>query len=72
MARRATNQRALALQESDLDRSRGVVLVRRGKGGGAARSGWTDGPGTKLDPWLEIRRELPIGGCIRCACGLLT
>lgn len=32
---------ALSLQESDLDRSRGAVLVRRGNGGSDARSGWT-------------------------------
>ncbi|HEY6397059.1 MAG TPA: hypothetical protein VIX82_06360 [Solirubrobacteraceae bacterium] len=31
---------ALGLQESDLDRSRGAVLVRRGKGGKRPRSGW--------------------------------
>jgi integrase len=52
---------ALALQESDLDRSRGAVLVRRAKGGtrrevGMDRWGWE-----QLDPWLGIRRELPIG-----------
>ena len=34
---------ALALQESDLDRACGAVLVRRGKGGNGARSGWTAG-----------------------------
>src|SRR5450631_1212671 len=37
---------ALALQESDLDRTRGAVLVRRGKGGKRARSGWTVGRGS--------------------------
>jgi hypothetical protein len=37
---------ALALQESDLDRSRGAVLVRRGKAASGARSEWTDGPGS--------------------------
>jgi integrase len=35
---------ALALQESDLDRSRGAVLVRRGRAASAARSGSTDRP----------------------------
>jgi integrase len=35
---------ALALLESDFDRSRGAVLVRRGKGG--KRRGWTGGHGT--------------------------
>jgi integrase len=33
---------ALALREADLDRRRGSLLVRRGKG---ARSGWTTGAG---------------------------
>jgi integrase len=36
---------ALALQESDLDRGRGAVLIRRGKAVSDARSGWTAGPG---------------------------
>ena len=55
---------ALALQESDLDRPRGAVLVRRGKGGkrrevGMDRWGWE-----QLDPWLGIRRQLPIGALL--------
>jgi integrase len=55
---------ALALQESDLDRARGAVLVRRGKGGkrrevGVDRWGWV-----QLDPWLDIRRQLPIGAVL--------
>ena len=55
---------ALSLQESDLDRSRGAVLVRHGKGGkrrevGMDRWGWE-----QLDPWLEIRREFPIGAVL--------
>jgi integrase len=38
---------ALALQESDLDRTRGAVLVRRGKGGAsAARLEWIGGLGS--------------------------
>ena len=37
---------ALALQESDLDRSRGAVLIRRGKAASGARSGWTVGRGS--------------------------
>jgi site-specific recombinase XerD len=52
---------ALALTESDLDPTRGSILVRSGKGGkrrevGMDRWGWE-----QLRPWLEIRRELPIG-----------
>jgi Phage integrase family len=50
---------ALALTESDLDRERGAITVRRGKGGkrrevGMDRWGWE-----QLDPWLELRRALP-------------
>jgi integrase len=41
---------ALALQESDLDRSRGAVLIRRGKGGSAARSEWIGGRGSSSIP----------------------
>jgi integrase len=37
---------ALALSESDLDPSRGAILVRRGRAESAARSGWTAGPGS--------------------------
>ena len=47
---------ALALAESDLDPSRGAILVRHGKGGSAARSAWTAGRWEQLDPWLQLRR----------------
>jgi site-specific recombinase XerD len=52
---------ALDLAETDLDASRGAVLVRRGKGGrrrevGMDRWGWT-----QLQPWLGVRRQLPVG-----------
>jgi site-specific recombinase XerD len=55
---------ALALQESDLDRSRGAVLVRRGKGGKGREVGMDRWAWEQLDPWLEIRRELPIGALL--------
>ncbi len=41
---------ALSLQESDLDRSRGAVRVRRGKGGKRREAGWTAGRGSNLTP----------------------
>ena len=41
---------ALALSESDLDRRRGALLVRRGKGDAAARSAWTSGAGSNYRP----------------------
>lgn len=52
---------ALALAETDLDGDRGSILVRRGKGGkrrevGMDRWGWQH-----LDPWLELRADLPAG-----------
>jgi integrase len=37
---------ALSLQESDLDRSRGAVLVRRGKAASDARSEWIAADGS--------------------------
>ncbi len=52
---------ALALNETDLDPDRGSLLVRHGKGDkrrevGMDRWGWAH-----LGPWLELRRELPVG-----------
>ena len=55
---------ALALQESDLDRARGAVLVRRGKGGKRREVGMDRWAWEQLDPWLEIRRQLPIGALL--------
>jgi integrase len=52
---------ALAVQESDLDRGRGGVLVRRGKGGKRREVGMDRWAWEQLDPSLEIRRELLIG-----------
>jgi hypothetical protein len=55
---------ALALQESDLDRSRGTVLVRGGKGGKRREVGMDRWAWEQIDPWLETRRELPIGALL--------
>jgi site-specific recombinase XerD len=55
---------ALALQESDLDASRGAVLVRRGKGGKRREAGMDRWAWDQLDPWLEIRQGLPIGAVL--------
>src|SRR6476619_4667031 len=55
---------ALALSESDLDPSRGAILVRRGKGGKRREVGMDRWAWEQLSPWLEIRRRLPIGAVL--------
>jgi integrase len=52
---------ALALGESDLDQRRGALLVRRGKGGQRREVGMDAWGWEELQPWLELRRELPVG-----------
>jgi integrase len=52
---------ALALQESDLDDTRGAVLVRRGKGGKRREVGMDRWAWEQLDPWLQVRARLPVG-----------
>ena len=54
---------ALALQESDLDRGRGAVLVRRGKDGSAARSGWTAGHGINSTSGSRSAASFRSGRC---------
>jgi integrase len=52
---------ALALAESDLDRGRGAILVRRGKGGKRREVGMDRWAWEQLDAWLELRATLPVG-----------
>jgi site-specific recombinase XerC len=52
---------ALALNESDLEPAQGTLLVRNGKGGHRRVVGMDDWGWQQLRPWLEHRRELPIG-----------
>jgi site-specific recombinase XerC len=47
-----------------LDRARGAVLVRRGKGGTRREVGMDRWAWEQLDPWLEIRPQLPIGALL--------
>ena len=54
-------QEALALTEGDLDQRRGSLLVRRGKGGRRREVGMDAGGWEQLQPWLDPRRELPVG-----------
>jgi len=55
---------ALALSETDLDRSRGAVLVRHGKGGKRREVGMDRWAWLQLDPWLEFRPSLPVGSLL--------
>jgi site-specific recombinase XerD len=52
---------ALALGETDLDRRRGAVLVRCGKGGRRREVGMDHWAWEQLEPWLAVTRELPVG-----------
>src|ERR671918_2280377 len=54
-------QEALALAEADLDHRRGALLVRRGTGGRRREVGMDAWGWEELQPWLELRVELPVG-----------
>jgi site-specific recombinase XerD len=54
-------QEALAVAEGDLDQRRGSLLVRRGKGGRRREVGMDAWGWEQLQPWLEMRRALPVG-----------
>jgi integrase len=55
---------ALDLAETDLDASRGAVLVRRGKGGRPREVGMDRWAWSQLDSWLAVRRRLPVGALL--------
>ena len=52
---------ALALAEADLDRRRGSLLVRRGKGGRRREVGMDDWGFEQLEPWPRAREQMPVG-----------
>jgi len=54
-------QEALSLTEGDLDYRRGSLLVRRGKGGRRREVGMDAWGWEQLQPWLDMRREMPAG-----------
>src|SRR4051812_10610955 len=55
---------ALALAETDLDRSRGAILIRHGKGGKRREVGMDPWGWDQLVPWLEHRLERPVGALL--------
>jgi len=55
---------ALGLAETDLDQQRGAVLVRRGKGGRRREVGMDRWAWDQLQPWLELRADLPFGSLL--------
>jgi site-specific recombinase XerD len=55
---------ALGLAETDLDQQRGAVLVRRAKGGRRREVGMDRWAWDQLQPWLEIRPDLPVGALL--------
>jgi site-specific recombinase XerD len=55
---------ALGLAETDLDASRGAVLVRKGKDGRRREVGMDRWAWEQLEPWLEIRSRLPVGALL--------
>jgi site-specific recombinase XerD len=58
-------QEALTLAEADLDQRRGALLVRRGKGGRRREVGMDAWGWAELQPWLDVRLELPVGPLLR-------
>ena len=52
---------ALDLAETDLDRSRGALLVRAGKGGRRREVGMDRWAWDQLTTYLEVRAALPVG-----------
>jgi site-specific recombinase XerD len=56
---------ALSLAESDLDASRGSIVVRPGKGGRRREVGLDVWGWQQLEAWLEVRRTMRIGA-LRC------
>jgi site-specific recombinase XerC len=55
---------ALDLAETDLDASRGAVLVRRGKGGRRREVGMDRWAWSQLESWLAVRCRLPVGALL--------
>ena len=52
---------ALALTEADIDKRRGALLIRHGKGDRRREVGMDDWGFEHLDAWLEHRVRMPVG-----------
>jgi integrase len=52
---------ALMLAETDLEPRRGSILVRNGKGGKRREGGMDEWAWEQVEPWRQVRRELPVG-----------
>jgi site-specific recombinase XerD len=52
---------ALGLAETDLEAQRGAILVRHGKGGKRREVGMDDCGWEHLEPWRQLRLDLPVG-----------
>jgi integrase len=52
---------ALALTETDLDPDRGALLIRHGTGDKRREVGMDHWAWSHLEPWLQLRRTLPVG-----------
>jgi site-specific recombinase XerD len=55
---------ALSLAESDLDASRGSIVVRHGKGGRRREVGLDVWGWQQLEAWLEVRRTMRVGALL--------
>jgi integrase len=61
VAIRTAHPRGAHLTEADLDQSRGAVVARRGQGGRRREVGMAPWGWEQLQPWLDVRRGLPVG-----------
>ena len=52
---------ALALTETDLGHDRGALVLRHGKGDKRREVGMDRWAWDQLEPWLDVRSQLPVG-----------
>jgi hypothetical protein len=60
----SADREALDLAETDLDATRGAVLVQRGEGGRRREVGMDRWAWSQLQSWLAVRRRLPVGALL--------